>query len=221
MASRAPSPASFALLAVTFLNIFILGEVSFAQKEIQAERPWITLFDGQSLAGWKASENTKSWRVEDGALVADGPRSHLFYVGAEKPFKDFEFQAEVKTTPGSNAGIYFHTKYQQTGWPKFGYEAQVNNTHRDPKKTGSLYAVKNVLQAPAQDNEWFAMTIKVQGRQITIQVDGKTVVDYTEPEGKKAGKDFTRVLDEGTFGLQAHDPKSKVYFRNLRVRRLN
>jgi len=126
----------------------------------------------------------------------------------------------VKTTPGSNSGIYFHTDYQETGWPKAGYEAQVNNTGGDPKKTGSLYAVENVSESPAEDNEWFDYHIKVEGRQVTITVNGKTTVDYTEPEGKEAGKDFERVLDQGTFAFQAHDPKSVAYFKDIEVKRL-
>ena len=192
--------------------------VSAAQKD---DEGWITLFDGSSLDGWKINENPESFRLEDGAIVANGERSHLFYVGDEKPFENFELKCEVMTKPGSNAGIYFHTKYQDEGWPKHGFEAQVNNTYKpDPIKTGSLYQVVNVSEPPAKDNEWFPYYIKVDGRHILIKVNGKTTVDYTEPEGKEAGSDFTRKLDEGTFALQAHDPKSTVLFRNIKVRRL-
>ncbi len=183
---------------------------------------FVSLFDGKSFAGWTANENKDTWKIEDGALVCEGPRSHLFYTGKGGPWKNFHFKADVMTTPGSNAGIYFHTKYQDAGWPKFGYEAQVNNTHGDPKKTGSLYAVENVLEAPAKDNVWFTEEVIVEGRRIVIKVDGKTLVDYTEPAGKKPESEaFTRVLDEGTFALQGHDPKSKVYFKNIQVKSLD
>ena len=182
---------------------------------------WITMFDGKSFEGWKINEAPDSWSIKDGAIVANGPRSHLFYIGDEKPFKNFEFEAEVLTKPGSNAGIYFHTKYQDKDWPKYGFEAQVNNSYtKDPIKTGSLYQVVTVKEAPAKDDEWFPYSIKVEGKHIVVKVDGKTVVDYTEPEGQKPGEQFTRVVDQGTFALQAHDPGSTVMFRNLRVRRL-
>lgn len=182
---------------------------------------WVTMFNGKNLDRWKVTkENPDSFKVEDGAIVAHGPRAHLFF-DADVPFTNFEFEAEVMTTPGSNAGIYFHTQYQNEGWPKHGYEAQVNATHRDPKKTGSLYAVVDVNPAPHKDNQWFKYNIKVQGKRIVISINGKEVVDYTEPKDKEAGRDFTRVLSEGTFGLQAHDPESKVLFRKLRVRRLD
>jgi hypothetical protein len=182
---------------------------------------WKTMFDGKTFDGWKASENKDSWKIEDGKLVCFGPRSHLFYVGDEKPFKNFEFEAEVMTTPGSNAGIYFHTQYQETGWPRFGQEIQVNITHKDPKKSGGIYAVSDIAAPPAKDNEWYTQSIRVEGRRVITKINGQQLVDYTEPEGKEAfNKDFERRLGEGTFALQAHDPMSKVYFRNLRVRRL-
>jgi hypothetical protein len=181
---------------------------------------WISLFDGKSLAGWKASENTQSWSVVDGAIVCHGPRSHLFYVGSDEPFVNFELRCDVMTTPGSNSGIYFHTQYQESGWPKYGYECQVNVSHRDPKKSGSLYAVVDVKDPPCKDNEWYTQHIIVQGRRIILKINDKVVVDYTQPEDKQPGSDFTRVLDRGTFALQAHDPESKVYFKNLRVKRL-
>ena len=186
----------------------------------EAKDGWISLFDGRSLKGWKASENKESWKVEDGALVCDGPRSHLFYVADDKPFVNFEFKADVMTTPGSNAGIYFHTRYQDVGWPKYGYETQVNISHGDPKKSGSLYGVVNISNPPAKDNQWYTQHIIVKGRHIVLKINDQTVVDYTEPEGKKASSDgFERRLDKGTFALQAHDPKSKVYFKNLMVKR--
>ena len=182
---------------------------------------WVSLMDGKTFKGWKAEENTNSWTIEENAFVAHGNRSHLFYVGDDKPFTNFEFQAEVMTRSNSNGGIYFHTHYQPEGWPKYGFEAQVNNTYApDPIKTGSLYQVVNVTKAPANDDEWFKYEIKVQGKHAVVSINGKVVVDYTEPEGKKAGADFTRVFENGTFALQAHDPNSKVYYRKIRVKRL-
>ncbi len=182
---------------------------------------WKNLFDGKSLDGWKINENKESWKIEDGKIVCHGERSHLFYVGEDKPFKNFELEAEVMTTPGSNAGIYFHTKFQETGWPRFGQECQVNVTQSDPKKSGSLYGVVDVPNPGLKDNEWYKTYVKVEGKHVVIKINDKTTVDYTEPEGKEAfSPDFERRLGEGTFALQAHDPDSKVYFRNIKVRRL-
>ena len=186
------------------------------------EEGFVKLFDGKSLEGWKANENPESFKVEDGAIVAHGERSHLFYVGDEKPFDNFHLKIDVKTTPGSNSGIYFHTRYQESGWPKYGYECQVNISQSDPKKSSGLYSVQDVFDPPAKDDQWYTQEIIVQGRHIVTKVNGKTVVDYTEPENKEAATaDFERRLDKGTFALQAHDPDSKVYFKNIRVKRLD
>lgn len=186
---------------------------------------WKSMFDGKTFDGWKKTENMDSWKIVDGNLQCDGERSHLFYVAEDKPFGNFEFECEVRTQPGSNAGIYFHTRLQDEGWPKYGYECQVNISHKDPKKSGSLYGTVNVgeedLKDVIKDNEWYKTYIKVEGKHITIKVNDKVTVDYTEEEGHEAfSKDFERRLGKGTFALQAHDPKSVVAFRNLKVRRL-
>ena len=118
---------------------------------------WISLFDGKSLNGWRASENPSTFSVANGAIVVHGPRAHLFYDGPVQnhDFKNFEFKASVMTTPGSNSGIFFHTQYQETDWPSKGYEVQVNNTQSDWRRTGSLYAVQDVREVYVKDNEWY------------------------------------------------------------------
>lgn len=187
-----------------------------------SDEGFVSLFDGKTLNGWKINENESSWEVVDGTIVCKGDRSHLFYVGDEKPFKNFHFKAEVKTEKNSNSGIYFHTKFQESGWPKYGFECQVNNSYNsDPRRTSSLYSVKDVLEPAAKDGVWYTQEIIVQDKKVTLIVDGKVIVEYDEPADQKAGKDFTRILDEGTFALQAHDPGSRVAFRNLQVKRLD
>lgn len=186
----------------------------------EKEGGFVQMFDGKSLKGWKASEAVDSWKVEDGVIKCKGPRSHLFYMADPKPFKNFHWKAEVLTKPKGNSGLYFHTKFQETGWPRFGYEAQICNTHPDPRKTGSLYAVQDIKEMLVKDNEWFTEEVIVSGLNIIVKVNGKEVVNYTEPKDKKPGVEMTRKLEQGTFALQAHDPESEVHFKNLRVKRL-
>lgn len=208
--------AVFAIVAISVLVAFA------AQVPAQKQGKWKKLMDGKSFKGWKISEPEKnSWKIENGAFVANGPRSHLFYVGDEKPFVNFEFRAEVMTKPGSNGGIYIHTQWQETGWPKYGYEVQVNQTQQDWRKSGSLYSVEDVREQFVRDNEWYTYDITVKGRHITIKLNDKVAVDWEEPADRKPGTDFTRILDKGTFALQAHDPGSTVYYRNIMVRRLD
>lgn len=205
------------IFAAVFTSVF-LAQCAFAQTE----DGFVSIFDGKTFSGWKmAEEHTNTWSIQDGALVAHGERCHLFYVGAEKPFKNFELKVEVKTAPKSNGGIYFHTAYQAVGWPTNGFECQVNVTHGDWKKTGSLYDVANLGNTPAKDDEWWTQHIIVQGNKVTVKINDVLVLEYTEPPGAQPGKAFARKLAAGTFGLQAHDPKSVVQYRNLRVKRLD
>jgi Domain of Unknown Function (DUF1080) len=184
---------------------------------------FISLFDGKSLDGWTPSENKDTWHVEEGCLVSGGPRSHLFYSGPvhNHDWTNFELKADVLTKPGSNSGIYFHTEYQEKDWPFHGYEAQVNNTHTDWKRTGGLYDVEDIRETPVKDDEWFSYDVLVDGKHIVLAINDKTTVDYTEPEGGPKVKDKPgRMLSHGTVALQAHDPKSTVYFKNVRIKAL-
>lgn len=191
---------------------------------------WVELFDGASLKGWKASGAAQAWRVEDGMLLGDGPVSHLFYAGDVNGavFKNFELEAEVWTRPGCNSGIYFHTVFQQEGFPKKGFEVQVNNTalgeglYRERKRTGSLYGIRNVYKQLANDEEWFRLQIAVRGKSVQVRVNGILTVDYVEPTPAfvPPSQETERFLDKGTFALQCHDPGSKVRCRNIRVRPL-
>lgn len=200
------------------LSCLLLTAVLSAQD---SEEGFVPLTDGKSFTGWKAAtENPNTWKIEDGAFVTRGPRCHLFYAGDAQPFKNFELKVEVLTEPGSNGGIYFHTRYQETGWPKAGFETQVNNTQSDWRKTGSVYGVASIGAAVSADNTWWTQHIIVQGQTVIVKVDGKTVVEYVEPPGTQPGKDFERKLGSGTFALQGHDPKSVVRYRNIRVKRL-
>ena len=203
------------------ISLLALGLVAFSALAADDETGFKPLMDGKTFAGWKiAEENTNTFRIEDGAFVANGNRCHLFYVGDEQPFKSFHLKVDVMTDPVSNGGIYFHTKYQPQGWPKGGFECQVNNTQGDWKKTGSLYDLVNVSQSLAADKKWWTQEILVEGNKVTVIVDGKIVLQYIEPPSAQAGKDFERKLNEGTFALQGHDPKSVVRYKNIRVKRL-
>lgn len=206
---------TFGKLSVWAVVAIACCSVGVVQADDKAtdEDGWVELFNGKDLTGWRFNENGK-WKVEDGKIVVNGERSHLF---TKREFKDFELRAEVMTTPGSNSGIYFHTKYQESGWPELGHEAQVNCTHKDPVKTGSLYNVKKNFECPHKDNKWFVYDIKVEGQHITLTVDGKTIVDYTEPTDIEGG----RKLSSGSIALQAHDPGSVVYYRSIKIRPLN
>ena len=189
------------------------------------EKGFKQLFNGKDLTGWtKAKESESTFSVKDGAIVANGPRCHLYYTGPfnKADFKNFELKVDVMTKATSNGGIYFHTKYQEKNWPDKGFEVQVNNSYnRDPRKTASLYMVKDNMDAVAEDGKWFTEHIVVKDKLVTIFVDGKKVTEWTQPGEWKGPKDMPgRVLDHGTIALQGHDPGSTVHYRNIRIKPL-
>lgn len=193
---------------------------AFTEKK-QEKKGWVSLFDGRSLEGWKVGTNAASFSIENGAIAVNGNVAHLYYDGPvqQHNFKDFEFRADVMTTPRSNSGIYFHTQYQEGGWPKKGYEVQVNNSHTDWRRTGSLWAIQDIKETYAKDNEWFTLHIKVKGKRVLVSINDKQVVDYTEPDEVKREEGMKeRLISSGTFALQGHDPKSKVYYKNIKVK---
>jgi hypothetical protein len=206
--------------------------LSGAPTLLAQDAAWVSLFDGKSLNDWQPSESPASWAVEDGAIVTRGPRSHLFYVGdvSNHEFRNFELEAEVRSTPGSNSGLYVHTKVQGPGFPAAGYELQVINSNPplpagnpnayvEHKMTGSIYAVRNSWTTAVRDNEWFRYRIRVVGRTIQTFINDVLTCEYTEPDNPFRPPDKAqRLLGSGTFAIQAHDPGSVVYFRALRVR---
>lgn len=185
------------------------------------------LFNGKDFTGWKISGDQSTFRIKDGAMVANGPVAHAFYDGPvnNHDWKNFELMVDVMTLPNSNGGIYFHTEFQETGFPKKGFEVQVNTTHRDPIKSGSLYHVKDigedVIKPIVKDNEWFTEHIIVKDNNVTIKLNGKEVVNWTQTPDWSGGREGSgRVLSRGTIAFQGHDPNSTVYYKNVRIKPL-
>lgn len=233
------------LVTLLLLSLGLASSMGLANHH---KTDWVSLFDGKSLKGWTASkENPKSFSVKKGALIVSGGRSHLFYTGSvgKANFKNFELKLQAKTLKNANSGVYFHTAYQNEGWPSQGFECQVNTSHKDPKKTGSLYAVANVYvpmkpeepfvvrvdkagaqvyqkKAPSTDGEWFDYHIIVKDGVVTLKINGETTVNWTQPEGWTGPKGMEgRVLGSGTVAIQAHDPDSETHYRNIQVKILD
>lgn len=197
-----------------------------------AESSWRTLFNGRDLSGWKANVYPDSWSVVDGTIRAHATKesSHLFFVGDNadgfERFKDFELEVVTRSEPNANGGIFIHTDFATMSAAlrlSQGYEIQLNSSAKEKRKTGSLYAVVDVDQSPVDESKWFTVLITVRGKRITVQIEGKTVVDYTEPENvqrppERAGRKLKPA--GGAIALQAHDPGSTYYFKSIRVRPL-
>src|SRR3954454_19398560 len=159
------------------------------QAKPTVEAGFTPLFNGKDFTGWKLS-NPASWTIEDGAMKANGTPGHAFYDGEFRnhQFRNFELKVDVMTRAGSNGGVYVLTEFQEKGFPSKGFEIQVNNSHTDRVRTGSLYHVQDVLDtSPAKDDEWFTEDIIVKDKTITIKVNDKETATWTQPEDWNGG----------------------------------
>jgi len=245
MINRFQLTACWGIAALILLSA---SQRQFAQT-LSAEEGFVPLFDGKTLQGWKIGDNAALFQVRDGAIVMECPATnnkpaHLFYDGevAGHSFKNFDLRVEVMTYPGANSGIYFHTKFQQGGFPRLGIECQVDNSHSDWRRTGSLYGLLNLTwgpetppannkqgvivleQPPVTDNVWYTQEIICQNGSVTVKLNGKVMLDYKVPQAESEHRlpsDMTW-LPRGTFALQGHPPMpnhiSKACFKNIRVK---
>jgi hypothetical protein len=236
-------------LAIAAVVVAMAGS-SFAADAPQPEAGFVSLFDGKTLNGWKVGQNADMFQVRDGVIVMQCPATtqtpaHMFYVGkvGNHDFKNFHLKVDVMTFPKANSGIYFHTKYQESGWPSSGVECQVNNSHVDWRRTGSLWALKNISWGPetppknnkeaviilpkplVTDNVWYTEEVICQDGQITVKLNGKTVLEYTVSQADiqhKIPNNTGTWLPRGTFALQGHPPMpgqiSRACFKNIRVK---
>ena len=210
------------------MNLFRFSPLLLAfvlQAKPAVEPGFTSLFNGKDFTGWKLS-NEASWSIEDGAIKANGTPGHAFYDGPFRNhlFRNFELKVDVMTRAGSNGGIYVLTEFQEKGFPRKGFEIQVNNSHTDRIRTGSLYHVQDVLDnSPAKDDEWFTEHIIVKDKTITVKVNDKEVVNWTQDDKWDGGREGPgrSITGPGTIAFQAHDPKSVVYYKNVRVKPLD
>jgi hypothetical protein len=185
----------------------VLIAILAAACAFSADDGWKKIFDGKSLEGWKANENPESWSVVDGTIQGKGERSHLFYM--EEQCENCEFKADVKISDKGNSGMYFRAEFTP-GWPK-GYEAQVNSTHTDWKRTGSLYNLVNIKEQLVPPDTWWTQHIIADGNHIVIKVNDKVVVDYVDEKNS---------FRKGYVAFQQHDPGSMVHYRNVMLKML-
>jgi hypothetical protein len=214
---------------------FVLWLGAGRHVAVPADEPGFTsLFNGKDLTGWKIGGPQESFTVQDGAIVAKGATSHIYYDGSvrDHSFRNFELKVDVMTRAGANGGVYVLTEFQESGgnvratgrFPSKGFEIQVNNSHTDRIRTGSLYHVSDILdESPVKDDEWFTEHIIVSGNTITVSVNGRQVVQWTQPPDWNGGREGPgrRITGPGTIALQCHDPASTVYYKNIRIKPLD
>ncbi len=215
----------FLCSAVLLLSPF--GVSVFAQELSDAEKNdgWVSLFDGKTLDGWECNEEYDGWSVKDGEIVAEGKYCHLFFM--KEKYRNFELKIDVKINKGGNSGVYIKVPERKSGWPVTGFELQVNSSHGDPVKTGSLYNIIKIFKAPHGDDEWFTYHLTAKGNTLTVAVNGTVLYQYVDPLEKagpapeKTTESTKRISQEGYIALQHHDPGTHPAFKNIKVKKLD
>jgi len=231
-------------LALVVLPAFVAAQdKQLTQKE--KEEGWVSIFDGKTLEGWKGNEPTEGFYVKDGCITGKGGRNHLFYM---EELGDFELKIECKISKGGNSGLYFHAPWVEGNWPVEGFELQINASHGDPIKTGSLYNILSIFKAPHGDDEWFTYYITVKGSVLTVRINDEVLYTYIDPVERAMSERLTRrqaaaggntaggnaagrterpiteankrISQKGHIALQQHDPESIPQFKNIFLRRL-
>ena len=196
---------------------------------------WAAIFDGKTLEGWKPNEGDEGFKIEDGCIVGYGGRNHLYFM---EELENFELMIDVKINKGGNAGVYVKSQWQDAAWPTTGFELQVNSSHSDPVKTGSLYDLIKIYKAPHGDDEWFTYYITCNRNTLDVRVNGERLYTYVEPGGAGGRRQQAqlgaplqpeaplitertkRISQKGYIALQQHDPGSTPMFKNIFVKKL-
>jgi len=235
------------LNAALLAGLMLAMDIPRTSGDDKDDKGWVQLFNGKDLTGWKlhpepnknaildvitkekggkvvafygkvkGDKEVPLWRIEEGILIGSGPASHLFSDRGD--YQNFHYRIEAMINDKGNSGQYFRTAFGP-GFPK-GYEAQINATHSDPVRTGSLYPSGGLAKyrdkitvlndAPHKPNEWFTQEVIAKGNHLVIKVNGKTTLDWKDPESRYM---------KGHFALQGHDPGTVVKFKKIEVKEL-
>ncbi|MDR0430806.1 MAG: DUF1080 domain-containing protein [Tannerellaceae bacterium] len=173
------------------------------------------LFDGKDSGKWISTGQVS---VAGEALTLSGPNTQAILKGGT--YKDFQLSMEVRTTSGGKGAVWFHTN------PSFskGYRVAINNDREDPvwwKMTGSLLSVRNLTKSFVEENNWFTMDIIVEGKKVTVNINGNPVVEYIEPANPyRIAPNTNALLSGGTFALVS-DGDGEIQFKNVLVTTLD
>jgi len=202
------------------LGMLLLVSAGICPSTASEEDGWVSLFDGTTLSGWTmggGKDGTSKWEVVDGAIVGSGTASMLYSPKGE--YKNFRFRAEVKINDHGNSGLYFRSPTADGDFSK-GYEAQIDSTHRDPIRTGSIYGFLHIYKQLVPPDTWFTYEVECVDKvwrglnvpHIKVSVNGELLFQFIER---------TKAWDKGYFAFQQHDPGSKVEIRTIEVKELD
>jgi len=192
------------------MRTFLIAGFVMVSSALAAER-WVSLFDGKSLAGWRA-EGKAVWSAQGGAIVGrQGPGNSPGDLYTKKEWADFELECEFMVVWPANSGVWFRRSAAQPG-----YQADILDEKAYPDTfSGSLYAMgkgfiaKNSDPKSVRKDGWNRLRMSAIGEEIVIVLNGKTVVKARDNLFRKPG----------SIGIQVH-PGEQYKSMEIRVRKI-
>jgi len=164
---------------------------------------WISLFDGQTLFGWKPTSDA-DWGVKDGTIVVTGGERGLLCTSTR--FSNYVLKVDFRSEKGTNSGIFLHSPPNLSDPEKDCYELNIADSD-NPFPTGSLVK-RQKAEGDFESTDWQSFEVAIDGAKVTVKLDGELIVEYVDPQP----------LGRGYIGLQLNE--GKVAFRNIKLKPL-
>lgn len=167
----------------------------------------VQLFDGKNLRGWNPDKPNAQpqWTVVDGTLVSPGHGPELIN---NSKFRDFKLHIEFNCGAGANSGIYLRGRYE--------VQVEDNSIQEPPSHhTGGVYGfIAPNPEQPRKPGEWQSFDITLVGRTITVEQNGKTIIDHKQIPGITGGALESHEELPGPIYLQGSED-GHVAYRNI------
>lgn len=184
------------------------------------------LFNGKDVKNWRHVGPGRVY-LENKMLVTEGGMGLLVYDGEK--IGNAKIKVVFKTSGDKdNSGVYIRMPEKPMD-PWYGvhngYEVQIDAGGDEWHTTGALYSLSKVTErAQKPAGEWNTMMIELKGQTTIVTLNGKKVNEFvgnqTVPERKQWYEPVRGPRpDEGYIGLQNHDARTKIYFKDISVMR--
>jgi hypothetical protein len=192
-----------AAIAIRFPSLAAAAEPNRLSPEELADG-WILLFDGETDFGWKATSKA-DWKVADGVISVSEGEKGFFNTTSE--FGDFVFKVDFLSESATNSGVFLRNAAAPADPAVDCYELNIATPEFSPFPTGSFVKRQKCDEYLGKDG-WQTFEVAAEGGRFVVKLDGKFVLDYTDP----------KPLGRGPIGLQFNS--GAVRFRNVKLKPL-
>lgn len=210
------------MLELLFTTLVVFGSATTQVQVAEQSQEFEPLFDGVSLAGWKATGNVNAWAVENGELVVKPAGGG--WLRTDRQFRDFDLRLEFFLPPKGNSGVALRASTNDN--PAFsGMEIQVYDTYGKephPGACGAIYdAVAPNAMALNEPGSWNKYRMVLTDDTINVWLNDKHIHknEKLDERGTRQGLALKNRLKTGYIALQDHgDP---IRYRNIRIKDLS